>query len=280
MESDCSREAASGRKPVQRDHRRAVGLVARQARTLKAALEHRIGTRVPPDARILCWLVAFAAYLMNRCVGSDGKTPLQRLHGRRDNTPILEFGEKILYMPGQASEREKVGTAIPSWSVCGDAELVIRGSGRHRARNGDQDTLGEHRRIPESERWDADRILGIRAVPWSPDGSDNAFDIQVGMERPAEMVPRDPGEVLMENKVARTYLRRADFEQGVKGCPGCRYLRTGQERQQAHSEACRRRIEGLLKGDPVGSARLAAADERINRALADAVERLRPRIQE
>ena len=45
------------------------------------------------------------------------------------------------------------------------------------------------RRIPESERWDADRILGIRAVPWFPDGSDNAFDIQVGMERPAEMVP-------------------------------------------------------------------------------------------
>ena len=67
------------------------------------------------------------------------------------------------------------------------------------------------RRMPESERWDADRILGIRAVPWSPDGSDNAFDIQVGMERPSEMVPRDPGEMLMENKVAMTYLRRADF---------------------------------------------------------------------
>ena len=37
-------------------------------------------------------------------------------------------------------------------------------------------------------------------------------------------------------------------------------------RQQAHSEACR-------KGGSSGSARLAAADERINRALADAVER-------
>ena len=69
---------------------RAVGLVPGLARTLKAALEHRIGTRVPPDARILCWLVEFPAYLMNRCdIGSDGKTPLQRLHGRRDNTPIL-----------------------------------------------------------------------------------------------------------------------------------------------------------------------------------------------
>ena len=32
-------------------------------------------------------------------------------------------------------------------------------------------------------------------------------------------------------------------------------------------------LKNLLKGDPAGSARLAAADERINRALADAVER-------
>ena len=36
---------------------RAARLVAGQARTLKAALEHRIGARVPLDARILCWLV-------------------------------------------------------------------------------------------------------------------------------------------------------------------------------------------------------------------------------
>ena len=45
------------------------------------------------------------------------------------------------------------------------------------------------RRILESGRRDAVRILGMRAVPSSPDGSDNAFDIQVGMERPAGMLP-------------------------------------------------------------------------------------------
>ena len=87
---------------------RAVGLVADQARTLKAAIEHRIGTRVPTDARILCWLVELAAYLMNRCdIGSKGKTPLQRLHGRKDNTPILEFREKILYMPAKPARGGK-----------------------------------------------------------------------------------------------------------------------------------------------------------------------------
>ena len=89
------------------------------------------------------------------------------------------------------------------------------------------------------------------------------------------MVPRSPEEVLMETKVARTYLRRADFEQRClsEGCLGCRYLRTGQGRQHAHSEACPRRNEALLRGDSSGAARLAAADERINRALADPVER-------
>ena len=36
---------------------RTVGLVAGLARILKAALEHHIGAKVPPDARMLCWLV-------------------------------------------------------------------------------------------------------------------------------------------------------------------------------------------------------------------------------
>ena len=89
------------------------------------------------------------------------------------------------------------------------------------------------------------------------------------------MVPRLLGEVLMEINVARTYFRRADFDQwGLsEGCLGCQNLRTGQGRHRAHSEERRKRIEVLLKGDSSGSARLVGADERINRALADAVER-------
>ena len=141
---DCSREAASGRKPVQRDHRTCRRTRGRpKARKLKAALEHRIGAIVPPDARTLSWLVEFAAYRMNRSdTGRDGKTPLQRLHMKRQHTCSGIWREGSVHA-GQASKREKVGTAIPSPSFCGDAELIIRGCGRHRAKNGDQDTLGE-----------------------------------------------------------------------------------------------------------------------------------------
>ena len=117
---------------------RAVGLVAGQARTLKSA-----------PARILCWLVEFAAYLMNRCdIGSGGKKAAAETawpEGQNAHPGIRRQGP---VHAGQASQRGKMGTAISSWSVCGNAELVITGSGRHRARNGDQDTLGKHQEDP------------------------------------------------------------------------------------------------------------------------------------
>ena len=209
-----------------------LGLVAGQARTLKAALEHRIGVKVPPDARALCWLVEFAACLMDRCdIGTDGKkgADTQTAWKKVLHTDSGTWREDLAHTR-QNSKRRKVGPAILSWRIRLNAELVIGSSGYHRARVGDQNTCGERQKIPESERWDADRILGMRAMPWSPDGSDNAFDNQVQMERPGEMVLRPPGEVLIENKVATTYFRRAHFDQwGLsEGCPGCRYLRTGQ----------------------------------------------------
>ena len=156
---------------------RAVGLVAGQTRTLKAALEYRIGTRILPDSRTLCWLVEFAAYLMNRCdIGSDGKMPLQRLHGRRDSTPILKFGEKILYMPAKPARGGKWEPRFHPGVFVGTLNSSSGLAIKTRAAN--------VRRLPESESWDTDRILGMRAVAWSPDDGDNTFDIQVGMERP------------------------------------------------------------------------------------------------
>ena len=248
---------------------RAAGLVARQVRTLKASLEHRTGTRVPPDSRILCWLVEFPAYRMNRCdIGSDGKTPLHRLHGRKVNTPIL-FSERRSGACRLSQQEKESGNRDSMLNSSSEAVVVTEQGLAIKTR------AANVRRIPDSKGRDADRILGIRAVPWSPDGSDTASDIQVGMERPAEMVPRSLGEVLMENNVARTFLRRAHFERWdlSESCLGCPYMRTGRVRQQAHSEACRRRNESVLRGNSSGSGRLAAADDRINRVLADAVAR-------
>ena len=128
---------------------RAVGLVAGQARTLKAALEHRMGTRVPPDAKILCWLVG------NCCVPDEQVRRRQRRKDAATQTAWPKgqhtysgMRRKDFVHASQASKRVNMGTAIPSQSVCGDAELVVRGSGCHRARDGDQDTPSEHQENP------------------------------------------------------------------------------------------------------------------------------------
>ena len=61
---------------------RTAGLAAGQARTLTAALQRRLGVKVPPDTNILV-VREIVAYLMNRCdKGRDGKTPIHRLQGR------------------------------------------------------------------------------------------------------------------------------------------------------------------------------------------------------
>ena len=118
---------------------RTVGLMAGQARTLEAALEHRVGVKVPLDARILCWLVEFAAFLMNRCeIGSDGKTLLHRLHGRIDKPTDSGMWREDLVHACQTSKRWNVGPEI-RWN----ADLVVRSSGCHRGRVGDQNTCGE-----------------------------------------------------------------------------------------------------------------------------------------
>ena len=86
---------------------RAVGLVAGQARTLKAALEHRIGTRIPPDARILCWLVATERHRCRGCTAEGTTHPSwnserrfctcqpnqqQEESGNRDSIPECSWG--------------------------------------------------------------------------------------------------------------------------------------------------------------------------------------------
>ena len=111
---------------------RAVGLVAGQARTLKAALEHRIGVKVPLDARILCLAGAVL------CVSDEQVRHRQR----RKDTAAQTTRTK-----GQHTDSGIRG------------EDLVHACQTHRATVGDQNTYV--RIISESERWDVDRILGM-----------------------------------------------------------------------------------------------------------------------
>ena len=76
------------------------------------------------------------------------------------------------------------------------------------------------RRVPESERWDADSILQTRATPWSPDGSDNAFDIHVGMD-PLRWCPRGSadGKQSSEDLLSQARLRAVVSQRRLSRVP-------------------------------------------------------------
>eukprot|EP00972_Heterocapsa_arctica_P048613 7165976-Heterocapsa_arctica.AAC.1 len=77
-------------------------------RTVKSALEFRIGTTVRPTDVIIPWMVEHASQLYSRChVGCDGRTPVGRNRGRAVRRPVCEFGEQELYMPLKAGRGGK-----------------------------------------------------------------------------------------------------------------------------------------------------------------------------
>ena len=74
--------------------------------------------------------------------------------------------------------------------------------------------------------------------------------------------------------VRRAYIYKADIlEAGYsENCPGCRAMMQGKA-QQAHSEACMKKVEAHLATTEVGRTRLARAANRITSAHERADER-------
>ena len=78
----------------------AVKSVVAMARTLKLALESRLGIKTPlPCAHpIVGWIFQHATWILNKYgLNSEGRTPWGLLHGREARERVAEFGEKIMY---------------------------------------------------------------------------------------------------------------------------------------------------------------------------------------
>ncbi len=82
-------------------------------RTMKSALEGRIGCKVSAQRRIISFMADYAGYLVNRLeVGKDGKTSYERSKGKKAKVLGVEFGEKLLWKVYQKDKMEKLN---PRW---------------------------------------------------------------------------------------------------------------------------------------------------------------------
>jgi len=242
----------------------AVRRVRDQTRSILSQLESDVGGKLKKDADAVQWAVRWAGMLIS-CyqVGEDGKTPYERIRGRRCKVPIAKFGERVLYkeLEDGKADRAKIESAWKSgiW-------LGIKGRTREHIIGTDQGVIKAFtvRRRPEEEKWSLEEVSSVRGTPGNP--------------RPGRMTMRIPVRVGDQNepiidknydrsKPRRVYLRKRDFQKHgyTAGCEGCAKLSEGRDRpgwRRPHSEDCVARMLEEMGEDEEGQRRIQDATDR------------------
>ena len=77
---------------------RGVQTIQGMVRTLRSAIEEKWMVKLDPENALWTWLVEYAGWLVNRAeVGHDGRTPYERLKGKKARLPGKEFGEAVMW---------------------------------------------------------------------------------------------------------------------------------------------------------------------------------------
>ena len=74
---------------------------------MKAALESRIGARIPSQHPVMKWLVEYASIVLHKyAIQPTGRTAYHDLHGKKVSEKLVEFGEVILhYVPRKRRQK-------------------------------------------------------------------------------------------------------------------------------------------------------------------------------
>ena len=229
---------------------RAVQTVQGVIRTMRSALEEKWGVSIGIDHAVWSWLVEYAGWLITRCeVGKDGRTPYERMKGKKGRIQGMEFGEGVWWK--RRREGGPLGKLTSMWEngvflgVKGTTGEIIVGDER-----GVWATRTV-RRKPEEERWQRENLERIVGVPWRK--SEEEEGDGEGMRTDVRVMDKDYRERLEGEERAmpvprRVYISKADLDRWgyTVGCPGCVSIirRTA---RQGHTEACRKRMESELE---------------------------------
>ena len=109
------------------------------------------------------------------------------------------------------------------------------------------------KRMPEDERWDAEFIRNMQGIPQQPDPSKRGTTIPISFkfesmttEGETHPVKEITESIARRSGITQTELHKYGF---TPGCPGCIAKQRGEVAKRGHSEACRKRIEGMMRQD-------------------------------
>ena len=249
----------------------AVKLVKCRLRTLKLCLERRIGKKIPPRHPIMTWLAPHAAAILRyRSRGDDGKTPHERVRLRPFNSRLIGFGERCSY---KARSKEPLSDDH-KWHH-GIFLGICPTTGQYILHCVERKAIKFARTIkclPDESKWCSDDIEAVRTSPY-----DNHKSTDPGVvlqDRPDRA--GDADQLKKTPTSRKIYIKGEDIRVYgyTVGCAKCDHERRyGPGRTtKGHSDACRARIVGELAKTPEGQRRLQAADDRVNRSIAEHIE--------
>ena len=133
-------------------------------RTIKCHIESRTQEPLGDESPVIPWLVEHAGCILSRCQkGRDGKTPFERMHGKKPPQEFVPFGEEVLARRVTTEPRNRLNPRYQYGVWLGmrnnSAECFIgNADGVFRAR--------EIRRLEPQDRWDKEAINNVIGVPW------------------------------------------------------------------------------------------------------------------
>ena len=248
----------------------AIRRVQEKARVLRHQLEEGIKQGVEDSSPIMAWLVRWAAELFSKYSrGDDGVSPHERIHGEKCLTPLLPFGENVMYLPMKIPKGDKgdVAKKLGVWlEVLARTQETIIGTchGVVKCRIVS--------RLSDEEKWGARQITGLRGTPWEPvPGKGDkripvAIDsqgsgVQVTDDQDEDQATREPVDdesepIQFRGGPDKFHVSRKaiDKYRPTDGCPACtsisvRGLTSGRV-DINHNDKCRKRIMNEMGSDP------------------------------
>eukprot|EP00438_Fugacium_kawagutii_P000480 Skav216940 [mRNA] locus=scaffold3396:50058:57739:+ [translate_table: standard] len=242
----------------------AVKETKRQCRATKSSLEEKMGKEVKDTHPLWSWVARHGDFLMSRYrVGSDGRTPYERLKGRRWKRPMVCFGEKVWFRPlksyvagnSDLAAKLKVGRYVGTHGRNGDV-LIMTPEGVWKG--------GSIKRVPLEQRWDDEDFEKLRGTPWNlrPRLAEDVDSLPVRIELPPAEGKLSPDPAVRDSGPRNLYVKRKDVEgHFTPGCPGCIAIQTGLP-VRSHNSECRTAVEQRLKESEEGRARVELARKR------------------
>ena len=247
-----------------------------QFRTMRSCLQRRLGKLIPVAHPVSAWLLEHCCMLNNALLKTDdGLTPWIRARGRPFNKNLVGFCEQVLWkLPLKGPQHDAAGNMTARWAqgiflgYSRESNTYIIGVGSVVT------TTRAMMRRPIQNRWEADKVGQVVVTPWLKTREAMASEPQVTFRESDEKLdefPDRPAALPRRFKILRSDLEMVGYS---KACEQCNHvLRYGSAKPGLqHTDTCRARVMAEMAKHPKGQSRLAATEDRIDRALAERIE--------